>query len=204
MSKSEILQQLGIYRSYLARVVRNGFESIERQYPETAEVHTKRTTANLRHDHMIRAALEILPKEDFHPIRAAQRSLFSFRDKFLLQFKKMKPNLTTSNYPTQQADFFDKLGEIPNPNPGLPGIGEPLPLISVGYVAKDAHGLAGIFITRVINHKPAWAEKIDDDTDEKQQPTITSILPHVPIAPKRSRIRRTRRTKLPDSRSPGS
>jgi hypothetical protein len=203
MSKSDILTALGTFLRPLGRVVRNGFESIERHYSETAELHTKRTTANLRYDHMIRCAMEILPSKDFHPVRAGRRSLFSFRDKFLLQFKKMKPNLTTSNYPTRQADFFDKLGEVPNPNPTLPGIGDSLPLISVGYVSKDAHGLAGIFITRVVNHRPEWVHRIDDDTSEQQTAPITSILPpNDPITPKRSRIRRTRRPNLPHTRIP--
>jgi len=204
MSKSDILTALGIFLRPLAKVVRNGYECIDRHYPETAEIHTRRTTANLRHDHMIRSAMEILPQKDFHPIRAGRRSLFSFRDKFLLQFKKMKPNLTTSNYPTKQADFFDKLGEVPNPTPNLPGIGDALPLINVGYVTKDAHGLAGIFITRVVNHKPEWVHRLDDEADEQQPTPIISILPNDPTSPTRSRIRRSRRPKLPNTRTPRS
>jgi hypothetical protein len=203
MSKSEIINRIGDHLSLLAKVVRTGFESIEHHYSDTAEVHTKRTTANLRYDHMIRTAKEILPKKDFHPIRAGRRSLFSFRDKILVQFKKLKRNLMTSNYPTKQADFFDKLGMVPSPS--LPGIEESLPLISVGYVAKDAHGLEGIFITRVVNHKPEWAQRIDDEPTEEQQPPIISILPpNDPVAPKRSRIRRTRKPSLPDTRTPRS
>ncbi len=206
MSKSQILTALGTYRSYLARVVRQGFDSIDRDYSATAEVHTRRTTANIRHDQMIRAAHEILPKKDFHSIHAVRRSLFSFKDKFLIQFKKLKPNLTTSNFPTKQADFFDKLGEVPNPNPALPGIGDSLPLVTVGYVPKDAHGLVGIFITHVVNHKPEWVERIDDaDADGKEEASISSILPpNGSITAKRSRIRRTRRARLPDFRNPRS
>src|ERR1041385_7401284 len=109
MSKSEFINRIGDHCPLLAKVVRLGFESIERHYGDTAELHTKRTTANLRHDHMIRTAEEILPRQDFHQINTGRRRLFSFRDNILLQFKKLTRKFMTSNYPTQQADFFDKL-----------------------------------------------------------------------------------------------
>jgi hypothetical protein len=203
MSKSEFINRIGDHFPLLAKVVRTGFESIERHYSDTAELHTKRTTANLRHDHMIRTAMEILPKQDFHPIYTGRRRLFSFRDNLLLQFKKLTRKFMTSNYPTKQADFFDKLGMVPSPS--LPSIEDSLPLVSVGYIAKDAHGLEGIFITRIVNHKPEWVHRIDDEPKEGQQPPVISILPpNDSITTKRSRIRRSRKPNLPDTRSPRS
>ena len=65
MSKSEILNHIGDHLPKLAAAVRNGYNAIDRHYGETTEVHTTRTRANIRHDHMVRAALEVLPRRLF-------------------------------------------------------------------------------------------------------------------------------------------
>lgn len=186
MSKSQIINHIGGYLPLLARVVRNGFTAIDRQYSETTEVHSNRTRASIRHDHMVRAALEMLPREVFRLVRVGQRNLFSYRGILLLQFKKLKPSLTTSNYPTHQAELFNVVGEIA----GLPGIGDPMPLLSVGYVARPAHGLEGIYMSHIVNRQPAWVERLDDDSDEQQPPIISILSPNDPITPPPSRIRR--------------
>lgn len=189
MSKSEIIKRIGGYFPLFEKAVRKGFESHHRLYRDTAEVHSKRTQSNLRYDHTIRSASEILPKKEFRLIKMGKRTLFSFLGEMLVQFKKFDGNIMTSNVSTAQADQFDLLGEVG----GLPGLLFPLPLITVGYVAREGHGLEGIFMTRIINHRPAWVERLDRNKDDEQQPPIISILPNDPITPKPSRIRRTPR-----------
>ena len=146
---------------------------------------------------MVRAGLEILPKPDFHLIRMGQRNFFSFRDLLLLQFKKLKHNLTTSNSPTHQSELFDLIGEVS----GLPGIEESIPLLSAGYVARPIYGLEGIFITRIVNREPEWFHRIDDENDQSSR--ITSILPpydpNISQQVQPSRIRRDPNRGLPDT-----
>lgn len=185
MLKSQVINSIGDHFPLFEKVVRKGFESHHRLYRDTAEVHSKRTQSNLRYDHMIRAALEELPRRLFRLIRAGKRTLFSYRGELLIQFKKLNRKVMTSNYPTPQAERFDLRGVVD----GFPGLCEPLPLISIGYVAREGHGLEGIFITQIINHRPSWVERLDDG--DKQQPDIISILPNDDTAKtQRSRVRR--------------
>jgi hypothetical protein len=193
MSKSEIIKRIGGYFPHFEKAVRKGLESHHRLYSDTAEVHSKRTQSNLRYDHMIRAASETLPKKEFRLIQVGNRNVFSFRGEILVQFKKFNGKVMTSNYPTPQADQFDMLGEIG----GLPGLLFPLPLISVGYVGREGHGLEGIFMTRIVNHRPEWVERLDKNDEDEQQPPIISILPNDPKTPPPSRIRRITRRNPP-------
>jgi hypothetical protein len=193
MSKSEIIKRVGGYFPQFEKAVRKGFESHPRSYSDTAEVHSKRTQANLRHDHMMRAASETLPRKAFRRIHVGNRDLFSYLGEILVQFKKFNRKVMTSNYPTPQADRFDQFGEIG----GLPGLLFPLPLVTVGYVAREGHGLEGIFITRIVNHRPEWVERLDKNDEDEQQPPIISILPNDPTTPTPSRIRRIPRRTPP-------
>jgi hypothetical protein len=198
MHKSQVINSIGDHFPAFEKVVRNGFESHHRLYSETAEVHTKRTQANLRYDHMIREATKILPKRLFRLIRAGKRTLFSFRGELLIQFKMLNRKVTTSNYPTPQAERFDKTGEVD----GLPGILKPIPLISIGYVARSGFGLEGIFITQIVNHRPSWVHRLDSANE--QQTSITSILANDEPATQPSRVRRIHRRAAPDSGSTAS
>jgi hypothetical protein len=188
MSQSNITNRVGGYFPLIEKVVRKGFESLHRLYSDTAEVHSRRTQSNLRHDHMIRAGVELFPKRHFRLVRVGNRDMFLCRG-ILLQLKKFDRRVMTSNYPTSQADLFDQFGEIEN---ALPGLCEPIPLISAGYVAREGHGLEGIFITQIVNHRPAWVIRLDEE-DEQQQPIISILSPNDPISPTPSRIRRTSR-----------
>src|SRR5258708_30554249 len=149
MDKSSFLSQIGDHAGTLARVVQNGVLTYPTSYNETLDVHSKRTQASLMHDHIVQQARTLLPAPDFHWIFSGQRNLFSFRDKFLIHFKKLRRNLTTSNYPTSQAEFLDRLGGINC----LPGIDAVLPLLSVGYIMKPClAGIEGVFVTQIQNH----------------------------------------------------
>ncbi len=188
MLKSTFLKQIGDYSATLADVVRNAVESYPAVYQSTTDVHSKRTQANLVHDHMVRSAMERLPSSAFKFIRARQRNLFSFRDKFLIQFKKLNRNLRSSNYPTRQAELFDQLGGVE----GLPGMEVNIPLLTVGYVARPfLSGIEGIFVTQTKDHSPLWIHRLDDEEDQQAQ--IISILkPTTPSTHvRKTRIRRT-------------
>jgi hypothetical protein len=158
--KSEFERAIGSHLGLLARVVNEGVQVYDERYIETAPAHSKRSKASLIHDHMIEWADRLLPAE-FRRVDSQQRVLYNYRDLLLIQFNKLEHDIRrASRNNSHQALLFDEVGEVM----GLPGIPAALPLVTVGYVAKEGDiGLEAIYVARIVESSPLWILRLGDD-----------------------------------------
>jgi hypothetical protein len=163
-----------------------------------------RTRANFIHDFFtgaVRTRLGSHVEVRFEKVR--QRHLMILEDEaILLRFKKLTPDMRTSNFATKTASDFDRQLPIPGIPPGA--------RLTVGYVLDHfGTGLRGIFVALSIGNRPVWNYEITDGVAQVapiqgQLPGLDEVTGGIPSSapvsklPKR-RIRRKANYKEPSA-----
>ena len=152
------------YLTAIRKVIFKGFSDYPVNYGHVSFKHHPRSRATLIHDHIIDAAKETFSAfPEIHFIKGALRNLFDVEDKIVLQFKKLKRSLISSNYPTQLALAFQLQESIT----GLPGISPKLPRLTAGYVpSTDFTKIDGIYVTYAEGKKLKWFLDVTNEDDQ--------------------------------------
>ena len=170
----------------LLGVVLSGFGIYQREYYQNADVHSRTSISNLRHDHLIDCARKKLSSSRFRFIKIGGRKMFDFQGKILIQFKKLKHCLRPSNIRTGQSVQIEMNGQMT-----LLGFDQPIPILTIGYVPdKTNTDVAGVFVTYSDQHQH-WAHKISDD-GQSLLPNRTPIYPTKPTNESNHQKRRVR------------
>ena len=154
ISEQEAVNRLGSDLGLLANCVQRAWNHWLHRCAGTIPLPTRRARANVVHDLI---AAEIRKEFDesgrARVVDAGGRLLLSYGGDLLIRFKKLRPGLHTSNYPTQLALAFDH--QIP-----LRGIPTGVRL-TLGYVLDRLEtGLAGIYLVCARGNRVQWAREI--------------------------------------------
>lgn len=155
-SYEQTVKTLKPYQDKIAACIQNGFSEFEEKYNSDSYKLEIRTKSNIIRDLIVdNAKKDFLSDNKITFIRQNHYTLMNVDNKCLLRFKKLKPNLTSSNYATQQALNFSLQLEIP----GLP----PAPTrLDVGYVPDPVFSkIEGIYVVCLNGKKPKWSIQLD-------------------------------------------
>lgn len=116
------------HRERLCRCITNGFYHYQNKHNEDAHIYEKRTKAGVIRDIIVDFAKTEFGFDDNVEFLISQHdTLMKMGDFYILRFKKLLEDLSTSNYPTPRAQAYVQQMEIP----GIPTA--PLRL-EIGYL----------------------------------------------------------------------
>jgi hypothetical protein len=182
ISKPDAETILEPYRPTLYRDIRDGVMDYFTLYSSSAHIHSPRTKANIRRDHVvarIKASFEAGPniafidREDGLFLFVTYNSILN--QSLAIRFKKLDPALHASNIPTMQAAMFDDQDqqlEFPEMPPRPTFVNAGYTLNKIGTAAEK------VYITCPNGPRSlSWIIRLDEETTI--QPMFT--LPIRPI-----------------------
>jgi len=179
------------YRRQLTQCIRGGVVDDYEWYTEKAYVHTLRTKANIRRDHVVTRIMEafhglpntgLIEKNDGLFLLVLYSPIIN--QTLAIRFKKLDNTLKAANIPTQQAEMFDD--QFP-----LPEVPPKATYANAGYTLNQiGTDVDGVYIT-CPNGPNDFYWIISIDEGESVQPVeLLPTLPQEPILPpRRVRVR---------------
>jgi hypothetical protein len=189
---NSILQQ---YLAAIRDAIQRGFAEYASLYGHVSVVHHPRSRATVIHDHIVARAKEIFDEfPGIHFLSGAPRNLFDVDGKIVLQFKKLRRTLLSSNYPTQLALAFERQQRVD----GFPEIPPKLPRLAAGYVpSRDFTSIDGIYVTFAEGKRLKWFLDITNEGDQ----ALPFQLPETPPQDAPTKRAQPKRAERPGSDS---
>lgn len=144
-------------RERLCRCIINGFHHYQEKHCEDAHIYEKRTKAGVIRDIIVDLAkTEFGFDDDVNFLIGKHDTLMKVGESYILRFKKLLEDLSTSNYPTPRAQAYVQQMEIP----GIPS--KPLRL-EIGYLPDPfITEIKGIYIVC----PKRWSLRLDGEQIE--------------------------------------
>lgn len=166
-------------------VVKKGFQCYPNNYGPYALDHSATSRACLIHDHIIALGKEMLPAQGFYSTKHMGRSVFTYQDVMVVQFKRLDHRLMPQNFETKLSKSLYQDGVID----GLEGILTELPFVTVGYIPDELWlNPMGIYATQIVNQRPEWTVRLDEGGIAQDELPI-SPTPNEPQRPSTARIK---------------
>jgi hypothetical protein len=166
-SQQEAEDFLRPYFDRLSNCIRMGFIEFIQNHSAYAYKYEVRTKANIIRDNIVALSKsEFFSDSEVSFLQQRHYTLMVIDNRYILRFKKLHSDLTSSNYATPQALNFSLQLEIP----GLP----PNPLrLDIGYVPDPLMTeIIGIYIVCPNGKVPRWSIRLDEAETEGQTTEI--------------------------------
>lgn len=174
------------HASRFTAVVKGGFNGYLHKYASHLGDHSKTSRASLIHDEMVQLGREVLPADEFRCIHWQGRDVFTFQDSIVIQLKRLDKQLKPSNVKTAASSALYEFGEAE----GLEGIGESLPIVTLGYIPDELWSSpTAVYACHIVNNRAVWRQRLDD-VDDGQQMLSVPTPSYVPSTrPTKARIK---------------